>query len=59
MLLNLIVWVQISGSLIIACVVCAGAGIGLVLAGFKHEERQERRSKFYQTAGIVFLIGSK
>ncbi len=38
---------------------CSIIGIALVLAGIKHEERQERKTQLYQTGGITFFIGGK
>jgi len=52
------VWVQISASLILICIACSGIGIGLILAGFRHAERQERKIKLYQTAAVAFAIGT-
>lgn len=51
------VWTQLCGALTAVATLCAGLGIALILLGFNHQERQDRKMKFYRSALFVHFVG--
>lgn len=51
------VWTQLCGALAAVATLCAGLGIVLILLGFNHQERQDRKMKFYRSALFVHFVG--
>jgi len=51
------VWTQLCGALCVVATVCSGFGIALIFLGFNHQERQDRKMKFYRSALFVHFVG--
>lgn len=51
------VWTQLCGALVTVATICAGFGVALILFGFNHSERQDRKMKFYRSALFVYFTG--
>lgn len=51
------VWTQLCGALCAVASLCAGLGVVLIYLGFNHQERQDRKMKFYRSALFVHFVG--
>jgi len=51
------VWIQLCGALVAVATVCSILGIALILFGFYHQKRQDRKMKYYRSALFVYFVG--